>query len=83
MNRIDAYVLAFTLSAVVYALVSRWQMKRRVRKLRQQQHDRNTCWKCKCSLVEDTSPPHCLDCTITDEDLQDWEDHLDERAKRL
>jgi hypothetical protein len=83
MNRIDVFILSFTLALIIYTFITRWEMKRRVRKMKQEQDDRNTCWHCKSALVEDKAPPHCMDCAITDEDLQDWEDHLDERAKRL
>lgn len=46
----------------------------RVRELEEELAARDTCVVCGCLLMAPDAPPHCEDCTPTEENCDDWED---------
>lgn len=45
-----------------------------VERLRSQQERESTCVVCDALLLTTEEPPHCLDCYVTDEDRERWEE---------
>ncbi len=44
-----------------------------IERLRAELRRRDTCVHCGCNLLLDEGPPHCLDCSPTEEEIEAWE----------
>lgn len=52
-----------------------------VERWRTQAERESTCVVCSALLLEAEEPPHCLDCYVTDEDRERWEEENSHAAR--